>query len=90
MAAASRFIIGSHLRIQPTFDDNDLCFTAIRSALNIVAEEPISNTTLVDELCSFHQEVSKLAVWDDPTTNAFLENPLACKNILVSHTMPST
>ena len=72
------------------FDDDDLCFTAIRCALDIVAEEPISNAALVNELCGFCQEVSELAVWDDPTTNAFLENPLACKNILVSHTMPST
>ena len=75
--------------VQPAFDDDDLCFAAIRSALDIVAEEPISNTTLVDELCNFHQEVSKLAVWDNPTTNAFLDNPLACKNIMVSHTMLS-
>ena len=66
------------------FDDDDFCFTAIRCALDIVAEEPISNAILVNELCGFCQEVSELAVWDDPTTNAFLENPLLWKNIEVS------
>ena len=71
------------------FDDDDLCFTAIRCALDIVTEEPISNADLVDELCGFCQEVSELAVWDDPTTNAFLDNPLACKNIMVSRAMLS-
>ena len=58
------------------FDDDELCFTAIRSALDIVAEEPITNTMIVDEFCRLYHEVAKQAVLDDPTSNAFLENLL--------------
>ena len=71
------------------FGDDDLCFTAIRSALDIVAEEPITNTMIVDEFCRLYHEVAKQAELDNPTSNAFLENPLGWKNIMVSHAILS-
>ena len=66
--------------------DDHSCLTAIHSALDIVAEEPISTRSVMDELHCFSKEVSKQTGWNDATNNAFLENPLLWKNIKVSCT----
>ena len=66
--------------------DDDFCLTAIQCALDVVAEEPISTRSVMDELYCFSMEVSEQTGWDDTTNGAFLENPLLWKNVKVSYT----
>ncbi|EPS96056.1 hypothetical protein FOMPIDRAFT_1053614 [Fomitopsis schrenkii] len=66
---------------QPTSDDNEVCFAAIHSALDIVAEKPVSEGIVAIEMCRFANEVPKRTRWDDAAKGGFLENPLLWKNI---------
>ena len=78
-------MLGLTLAGQLVLDDGS-CLAAIHSALDIVAEEPISTRSVMDELYCFSKEVSKQTGWNDATNDAFLENPLLWKNIKVSCT----
>ncbi|EPS96038.1 hypothetical protein FOMPIDRAFT_1053597 [Fomitopsis schrenkii] len=66
---------------QPTFDDNEACFAAIHSALDVMAEKPVSKGIVAIEMRRFANEVPKQTRWDDATNGGFLENPLLWKNI---------